>query len=131
MKIRIKNWNVFEKENSIYFTRDSNISNEIEVLAQLCKKKEHYYLCLIDFYKYKVLSMVKRSYNVELIDSSIPSDRFYCEGKKYVYRDDEDGDVIKETLKDIIAPKWMIDDESFFLLVGYSNRMAIKLYEMH
>ena len=65
-----------------------------------------------------------------MIDLSIPSNWFYCE-KKYVYRDDEDGDVIKETLKDIIAPKWMIDDESFFLLVGYSNRMAIKLYEMH
>ena len=51
--------------------------------------------------------------------------------KKYVYRDDEAGDVIKETLNVIIVPKWMIDDESFFLLVGYSNRMAIKVYEMN
>ena len=65
MKIRIKNWNVFEKENSIYFTRDSNISNEIEALAQLWKKREHYYLCLIDYFKYKVLAIVKRSNYVE------------------------------------------------------------------
>ena len=39
--------------------------------------------------------------------------------------------MIKETLKDIIALKWMIDYESFFLLVGYSNRMTIKVFEMN
>ena len=78
------------------------------------------------------------NYSVRLKGSFICwSDRFIYSKqlvllwKKYVYRDDEDGDVIKETLKDIIAPKWMIDYESFFLLVGYSNRMTIKVFVMN
>lgn len=132
MKILIKNWNIFEKENSIYFTRDHNISNEVEVLALLREKEIQYYLCLIDFYTYKALVLVKNSNNVEIIDLSIPDDWCFCNEKKYYYRDGETpADVIKKKLNDIYAPKWMIEDESFFLIIDYSYKMAMKVFDKH
>ena len=84
MKIKIVDWNKFEKNNAIYFTRDINIVNEFNVYAIEIGKKEKNLLVYMDFISFKHLGFIKLDNCIELIDNRIDNDwifkdKFVCE----------------------------------------------------
>jgi hypothetical protein len=129
MIIKIKNWNIFEKENGIGFTRNINIKDEIIVYAIITHKKCKYYLCFADFYTWNILMYIKDSSNIIIVDRAL-KDCLYIPRLTCHYVDYSDGykNNIKIILKDVNAPKWMVENPSFFILVDADRNKAREIF---
>lgn len=115
MKIKITDWNYFEKSNAIYFTRDINIVNDFKVYAMQISKKEKKLLVYMDFISSKYLGFIKLNDCVMISDNSIPNDWIYKE--KLVLNILEDNlfsqHYQKYSLDNIFAPEWMTKSNFF------------------
>lgn len=115
MKIKITDWNYFEKSNAIYFTRDINIVNDFKVYAMQISKKEKKLLVYMDFISSKYLGFIKLNDYVMISDNSIPNDWIYKE--KLVLNILEDNlfsqHYQKYSLDNIFAPEWMTKSNFF------------------
>lgn len=110
MKIKILDWSKFEKQNSIYFTRDINIIDEEELFATDCenyKKGKKYFLVYIDFAKYDIFSWIKEGDYFQIVDDSF--DREYIILNSYVSQYHDIDGIVELHMRDIVAKKWMIE----------------------
>lgn len=128
MKIRIKNWNIFERENKIYFTRDINISNVVNVYGIVCKKRNIYFLSLVDFYTWKAIALIKNTSNIEIIDYDINNMNYFAMNKQYLYEDSKDNETVIEKYDWIISQKWMIEHGCFFAAINCDRKMAMDIF---
>ena len=128
MKIRIKNWLNFEKENGIGFTRDINISDIFAVYGVVCQKKKIYFITLADFYTWKTIMLLPNNDNIEMLDDAFVNDIHFVMNKQYSYLDEDDG-IVTYNYDWIFAPKWMIEHKDFLALLKYCNSKATKIFE--
>ena len=113
MKIEIKDWNLFEKNNGIYFTRDVNISNIFDVYAIEIGKKHTKLLVYMDFISFKYLGFIKYNESISIIDNNISNDWVYS--KNLVLKIfTNDLYYQKYSYRNIFASAWMIQS-SFFV----------------
>lgn len=132
MKIKITDWNYFEKCNAIYFTRDINIVNDFKVYAMQISKKGKKLLVYMDFISSKYLGFIKLNDYVMISDNSIPNDWIYKE--KLVLNILEDNlfsqHYHKYSLDNIFAPEWMTKS-NFFVDLHENSAIAEEEFLSH
>lgn len=118
MKIKIVDWNAFEKSNGLYFTRDINIVNNFNVYAMELGKKEKRLLVYMDFISFKYLGFINFNDCIEVVDNKVDKTWIFNENFiKKVFTDDLY--YQKYSFKNIFAPAWMFDSD--FLVNLYEN----------
>lgn len=115
MKIKITDWNYFEKCNAIYFTRDISIVNDFKVYAMQISKKEKKLLVYMDFISSKYLGFIKLNDCVMISDNSIPNDWIYKEKLvlNILVNNLFSQHYQKYSLDNIFAPEWMTKSNFF------------------
>ena len=131
MRIKINNWNEFEKINACYFTRDINIKNEFEVYALFEEKdffsSKKYLLVYINFYSFQKLLFIKEGKYYDILDASF-SQKFITV-PKYVSSFQSDDGICHVKMSGLIAKKWMIDDNEFIARAVSLDSEAQKKFE--
>ena len=132
MKIRITDWNCFEKRNAIYFTRDINIVNDFNVYAMQISKKGKKLLVYMDFISSKYLGFIKLNDCVMISDNNIPNDWIYKEKLILnIFIDDLFCQYYqKYSLENIFAPEWMTKS-NFFVDLHENPVMAEEEFLSH
>ena len=126
MKIRIQNWNEFQKRNSIYFTRDMNIKKDLEVFASYVGKRKKYFLVYIDFINYKILTWIENGNYLEIVDNDFSNE--YVEATKYISNYQDIDGLLELQMKDVIAKKWMLENNEFFAMILLDRKLAQKIF---
>ena len=126
MKIKITNWDKFEKVNAIYFTRDLNISDIIEILAVYQDGSQKVMLTNIDFYWYKTFGYITEGDYYIVIDESFNEE--YVKLDSFVSTYEENNEFVRLKMKNLVAKKWMIENKSFFAMVWLNSDKAEELF---
>lgn len=126
MKIKIHNWNDFETHNAIFFTRDINIKNELNVSACYIENKKNYFLVYMDFIKYKMLLWIEDGEYLEIIDQNFSNE--YVKVPKYISKYQDVDGLLKLNMKNVVAKPWMLNNNGFFAMVLLDRKSAEKLF---
>ena len=133
MRIKINNWNIFEKINAYYFTRNININDELEVYAvyesksKQDKKSVKYLLVYVDFYTFKKLLFIEEGNYFDVLDTSFSQEFISVSEYVSIFKDKEDFCEVK--MGNLITKKWMVEENDFFAWVIVNDLMAQKKFE--
>lgn len=127
MKIKIHNWNDFETHNAIYFTRDINIKNELNVSACYIENGKNYFLVYIDFIEYKTLLWIEDGEYLEIIDQNFSNE--YVKVPKYISKYQDVDGLLELNMKNVVAKPWMLNNNEFFAMVLLDRNSAEKLFK--
>ena len=126
MKIKIHNWNDFETHNAIYFTRDINIKNELNVSACYIENEKNYFLVYMDFIEYKILLWIEDGEYLEIIDQNFSNE--YVKVPKYISKYQDVDGLLELNMKNVVAKPWMLNNNEFFAMVLLDGHSAEKLF---
>ncbi len=126
MTIKILNWNDFESRNAIYFTRDINIKNDLNVFACYIENDKKYFLVYMDFINYKNLLWIEDGDYLEITDEKFSNE--YVEVSKYVSKYQDVDGLLELHMKNVVAKKWMLNNNEFFAMVSLDRNLAEKLF---
>ena len=126
MKIKIHNWNDFETHNAIYFTRDINIKNELNVSACYIENEKNYFLVYMDFIEYKILLWIEDGEYLEIIDQNFSNE--YVKVPKYISKYQDVDGLLELNMKNVVAKPWMLNNNEFFAMVLLDGHSAKKLF---
>ena len=126
MKIKIHNWNDFETHNAIYFTRDINIKNELNVSACYIENEKKFFLVYMDFIEYKMLLWIEDGEYLEIIDQNFSNE--YVKVPKYISKYQDVDGLLKLNMKNVVAKPWMLNNNGFFAMVLLDRNSAEKLF---
>lgn len=126
MKIKIHNWNDFETHNAIYFTRDINIKNELNVSAYYTENEKKYFLVYMDFIEYKILLWIEDGEYLEITDQNFSNE--YVKVSKYISKYQDVDGLLELNMKNVVAKQWMLNNNEFFAMVLSERNLAEKLF---
>lgn len=126
MKIKIIDWNEFEKKNAIYFTRDINIENEFDVFVEFKYKKKKYYIFYVDFISFQKIVLIQEDKYYEVVEKFFSEE--YVFKKRLFVKYDTEEDCVNVQLDDVIAKKWIIEDPSFLGMIFCRDNMSLKIF---
>lgn len=126
MKIKIHNWNDFETHNAIYFTRDINIKNELNVSACYIENEKNHFLVYMDFIEYKILLWIEDGEYLEIIDQNFSNE--YVKVPKYISKYQDVDGLLELNMKNVVAKPWMLNNNEFFAMVLLDRNSAEKLF---
>ena len=129
MRIKINNWNFFEKVNACYFTRNINIYDELEVYAiyEETKRNKTYLLVYVDFYTFKKLIFIEDGDYYDVLDDSFTQE--FISVSKYVSTFKNEDGLYNIKMTNLIAKKWMIEEKDFFARVVVNDFVAQEKFE--
>lgn len=132
MRIKINDWDVFEKVNASYFTRNINIHDELEVYAiyeetKPNKRNKLYLLVYVDFYTFKKLIFIEGGNYYDVLDDSF-NQEFISVSKYVSIFKNEDG-LCNIKMTNLIAKTWMIEENDFFARVIVNDLIAQEKFE--
>lgn len=126
MKIKIHNWNDFETYNALYFTRDINIKNDLNVSACYTENGKKYFLVYMDFIEYNILLWIEDGDYLEIIDQNFSNE--YVKVSKYISKYQDVDGLLELNMKNVVAKQWMLNNNEFFAMVLLDRNLAEKLF---
>lgn len=126
MKVKITNILKFQNDNAAYYSDLSLFDIELEVYALHGRKKKSALLFIGE--RYLGFFKLNEDY-IDIIEDKIDSSW----GHKKIYKYDgtknlENPEFVALKLKDLHAPKWMLEHEGFLYYVYVNTSEALKIF---
>ena len=126
MKIKIVDWDKFEKTNAIYFTRDTNQIDEFEVWAMFLDKGKKVMLVYLNFVTYNCLSFIDEGDYYIILDNLF--DETFHKAERHISTYLDDGIKVKLLMKKAVGKKWMFDNKEFFAMAAVNRKKAEEIF---
>lgn len=130
MKVQVIDLSLFQESNGCYFTRNINNDYIFDVHAIVKIRRIKYVLLYL--HDIQVLSFFKLNESLQIIDNIVNSKWIITRNFKSRLRIQQGlSSYLQDVLyKEVYSPKWMVEDERFFLeLIENSNQAKTKFFK--
>ncbi len=130
MKVQVIDLSLFQESNGCYFTRNINNDYIFDVHAIVKIRRIKYVLLYL--HDIQVLSFFKLNESLQIIDNIINSKWIITRNFISRLRIQQGlSSYLQDILyKEVYSPKWMVEDEKFFLeLIENSNQAKTKFFK--
>ena len=130
MKVQVVDISLFQESNGCYFSRNIGDDYIFDVYAIVNIKKSKYVLLYL--HEIQVLNFFKLNESIQITDNIVNSKWIITKKFKSKLRIRHGfGSYLQDILyKEVYCPKWMIEDENFFLeLIENPNQAKTKFFK--